>query len=567
MTSKKIDPRAYSRVVVDGDQQAPSRAMLRAVGFTDEDFTRPQIGVASTWGNVTPCNMHIGELAREACAGVDAAGGKSVLFNTITVSDGISMGTPGMRYSLVSREIIADSIEAVAGAAGFDGFVALGGCDKNMPGCAMAMARLNRPSVFVYGGTIRPGAQRRDIVSVFEAVGAHAAGKLSDAGLLEIERTAIPGAGSCGGMYTANTMASAIEALGLSLPGSSAQEAIGPDKRSDCHRAGEAVVRLVREGLKPRDILTRRSFENAITVVIALGGSTNAVLHLLAIAHAAGVRLSLDDFTRIGKRSPVLADLRPSGRYLMSELVAIGGIQPLMKMLLEGGLLHGECLSVTGQTLRENLERVPMYMSGQEIVRPLSNPLKKDSHLVVLYGNLAPEGAVAKVTGKEGERFEGRARVFEGEERATQAILAGRVRAGDVLVIRNEGPRGGPGMREMLSPTSAIMGRGLGEKVALITDGRFSGGSHGFVVGHISPEAALGGPIGLLRTGDRISIDARKRELRVELSPAELRRRRATWKPAKPFTTHGALAKYAHLVGSASRGAVTEAIQARRRNS
>jgi dihydroxy-acid dehydratase len=553
--------------VVDGDQQAPSRAMLRAVGFTDEDFTRPQIGVASTWGNVTPCNMHIGELAREACAGVDAAGGKSVLFNTITVSDGISMGTPGMRYSLVSREIIADSIEAVAGAAGFDGFVALGGCDKNMPGCAMAMARLNRPSVFVYGGTIRPGAQRRDIVSVFEAVGAHAAGKLSDAGLLEIERTAIPGAGSCGGMYTANTMASAIEALGLSLPGSSAQEAIGPDKRSDCHRAGEAVVRLVREGLKPRDILTRRSFENAITVVIALGGSTNAVLHLLAIAHAAGVRLSLDDFTRIGKRSPVLADLRPSGRYLMSELVAIGGIQPLMKMLLEGGLLHGECLSVTGQTLRENLERVPMYMSGQDIVRPLSNPLKKDSHLVVLYGNLAPEGAVAKVTGKEGERFEGRARVFEGEERATQAILAGRVRAGDVLVIRNEGPRGGPGMREMLSPTSAIMGRGLGEKVALITDGRFSGGSHGFVVGHISPEAALGGPIGLLRTGDRISIDARKRELRVALSAAELRRRRAAWKPAKPFTTHGALAKYAHLVGSASRGAVTEAIQARRRNS
>jgi dihydroxy-acid dehydratase len=567
MRSKSVDPRAYSRVVMDGDQQAPSRAMLRAVGFTDEDFTRPQIGVASTWGNVTPCNMHIGELAREACAGIDEAGGKSVLFNTITVSDGISMGTPGMRYSLVSREIIADSIEAVAGAAGFDGFVALGGCDKNMPGCAMAMARLNRPSVFVYGGTIRPGAKRRDIVSVFEAVGAHAAGKLSDAGLLEIERTAIPGAGSCGGMYTANTMASAIEALGLSLPGSSAQEAIGPDKRSDCHRAGEAVVRLVRAGLKPRDILNRRAFENAITVVIALGGSTNAVLHLLAIAHAAGVRLSLDDFTRIGKRTPVLADLRPSGRYLMSELVAIGGIQPLMKMLLEAGLLHGQCMTVTGETLQENLERVPMYMSGQDIVRPLSNPLKKDSHLVVLYGNLAPEGAVAKLTGKEGERFEGRARVFEGEERATQAILGGRVRAGDVIVIRNEGPRGGPGMREMLSPTSAITGCGLGDKVALITDGRFSGGSHGFVVGHISPEAALGGPIGLLRTGDRITIDARTRELRVALSAAELRRRRAAWKPARPFTTHGALAKYALLVGSASRGAVTEAIQARRRNS
>jgi dihydroxy-acid dehydratase len=567
MSKKKADPRAYSRVIMDGAQQAPSRAMLRALGFTEADFQRPQIGVASTWGNVTPCNMHIGELAREACAGVDAAGGKSVLFNTITVSDGISMGTPGMRYSLVSREIIADSIEAVAGAAGFDGFVAVGGCDKNMPGCAMAMARLNRPAVFVYGGTIRPGAQRRDIVSVFEAVGAHAAGKLSDAGLLEIERTAIPGAGSCGGMYTANTMASAIEALGLSLPGSSAQEALGAEKRSDCFRAGEAVVRLVKDGLKPRDILTRRAFENAIRVVIALGGSTNAVLHLLAIAQAAKVRLTLDDFTRLGRRTPVLADLRPSGRYLMSELIAIGGIQPLMKMLLEGGLLHGDCLTVTGHTLEENLEKVPMYMSGQDIVRPLSNPLKKDSHLVVLYGNLAPEGAVAKISGQEGERFEGRARVFEGEERATAAILAGRVRAGDVVVIRNEGPRGGPGMREMLSPTSAIMGQGLGAQVALITDGRFSGGSHGFVVGHISPEAAVGGPLGLVKNGDRIRIDAVKRELSVALPAAVLRRRRASWKPGKSFATSGALAKYAHLVGSASKGAVTEPIQARRRTS
>ena len=567
MAKKKTDPRAYSRVVMDGDKQAPSRAMLRAVGFAEADFARPQIGVASTWANLTPCNMHIGELAREACLGVDAAGGKSVLFNTITVSDGISMGTPGMRYSLVSREIIADSIEAVAGAAGFDGFVAVGGCDKNRPGCAMAMARLNRPAIFVYGGTIRPGAQRRDIVSVFEAVGAHAAGTLSDAGLLDIERTAIPGPGSCGGMYTANTMACAIEALGLSLPGSSAQEAVGQDKRSDCRRAGEAVVRLVRAGLKPRDILTRRAFENAITVVIALGGSTNAVLHLLAIADAARVRLTLDDFTRIGRRSPVLADLRPSGRYLMSELVAIGGIQPLMKMLLEGGLLHGDCVTVTGQTLKENLEKTPMYMSGQDIVRPLSNPLKKDSHLVVLYGNLAPEGAVAKITGKEGERFAGRARVFDGEERATEAILAGRVRAGDVVVIRNEGPRGGPGMREMLSPTGAIMGRGLGDKVALITDGRFSGGSHGFVVGHISPESAVGGPIGLLRSGDRITIDATKRELSVQLPAVELKRRRAAWKPPKPYATTGVLAKYARLVGSASQGAVTEAIQARRRTS
>jgi dihydroxy-acid dehydratase len=562
---RNIDPRHYSRVVVEGDKQAPARAMLRAVGFEDADFGKPQIGVASTWGNVTPCNAHIGELAREACSGVDVAGGKSVLFNTITVSDGISMGTPGMRYSLVSRELIADSIETVVGAAGFDGFVAIGGCDKNMPGCAMAMARLNRPSVFVYGGTIRPGTQRRDIISVFEAVGAHAAGKLTSDGLLEIERTAIPGPGSCGGMYTANTMASAIEALGLSLPGSSAQDAVSEDKRTDCRRAGEAVVKLVREGLRPRDILSRRAFENAITVVIALGGSTNAVLHLLAIAHDAGVRLTLDDFTRIGKRTPVLADLKPSGRYLMSELVAIGGIQPLMKMLLQGGLLHPDCLTVTGRTMQENLENVSMYMSGQDIVHPLAAPLKKDSHLVILYGNLAPEGAVAKITGKEGERFEGRARVFEGEERATAAILGGAVKAGEVVVIRGEGPRGGPGMREMLSPTSAIMGRGLGDKVALITDGRFSGGSHGFVVGHISPEAALRGPIGLLRTGDRITIDALRRELRVELPAAELRRRRTAWKPARPYAHGGALAKYATLVGSASRGAVTEPIQPRRR--
>jgi dihydroxy-acid dehydratase len=564
---RRVDPRQYSRVVMEGVKQAPARAMLRAVGFGDADFTRPQIGIASTWANVTPCNMHIGELARVASAAVDGAGGKSVLFNTITVSDGISMGTPGMRYSLVSRELIADSIEAVTGAAGFDGLVAIGGCDKNMPGCAMAIARLNRPAVFVYGGTIRPGRARRDIISVFEAVGANAAGKLSDAGLLEIERTAIPGPGSCGGMYTANTMASAIEALGLSLPGSSAQDAVGEDKRSDCQRAGEAVVRLVREGLKPRDILTRRAFENAITVVIALGGSTNAVLHLLAIAHDAGVRLALDDFARIGRQVPVLADLKPSGRYLMSELVAIGGIRPLMRMLLEADLLHGDCLTVTGRTVRENLENVPMYMSGQDIVRPLSHPIKKDSHLVILYGNLAPEGAVAKITGKEGERFEGRARVFEGEERATQAILAGRVKAGDVVVIRGEGPRGGPGMREMLSPTSAISGRGLGATVALVTDGRFSGGSHGFVVGHIAPESAVGGPIALVRSGDRILIDARRREITLQVSGREMQRRRAAWKPSRPYARSGALAKYARLAASASRGAVTEAIQARRRNS
>ncbi|MBV9913214.1 MAG: dihydroxy-acid dehydratase [Sinobacteraceae bacterium] len=558
------DPRASSRLVVDGLKQTPARAMLRAVGFQDADFAKPQIGVASTWANLTPCNMHINELARESVQGADGAGGKGVLFNTITVSDGISMGSPGMRYSLVSREIIADSIEAVVGAEGFDGFVAIGGCDKNMPGCAMAIARLNRPAVFVYGGTIRPGAQRRDIVSVFEAVGARAAGRISDAELLEVERTAIPGPGSCGGMYTANTMASALEALGLSLPGSSAQEAVGEQKRADCRRAGETVVQLVRAGIRPRDILTRKAFENAITVSIALSGSTNAVLHLLAIAHDAGVKLGLDDFTRIGRRVPVLADLRPSGRYLMSELIAIGGIQPLMKMLLEAQLLHGECLTVTGQTLAENLAKTGMYLAGQDVVRPLSDPIKKDSHLVVLYGNVAPEGAVAKISGKEGLAFSGVARVFEGEEQATEAILAGAVRAGDVVVIRHEGPKGGPGMREMLSPTGAIMGRGLGDKVALITDGRFSGGSHGFVVGHISPEAAVGGPIGLLRNGDRVTIDARKRSINVDLSATELRRRRSAWRPRRPYASSGVLAKYAHLVGSASAGAVTTPPVARR---
>src|ERR1700727_524149 len=407
MTAKKHDPREYSRLVVDGAKQAASRAMLRAVGFADADFKRPQVGIASTWANLTPCNMHIAELARAAAAGVDAAGGKSVLFNTITVSDGISMGSPGMRYSLVSREVIADSIETVVGAEGFDGFVAVGGCDKNMPGCAMAMARMNRPAAFVYGGTIRPGVQRRDIVSVFEAVGAHAAGTISDAQLLEVERTAIPGPGSCGGMYTANTMASALEALGLSLPGSSAQEAVSEDKRNDSRRAGEAVVQLVKDGIRPSDILTKRAFENAITVVIALGGSTNAVLHLLAIAQAARVRLKVDDFTRVGRRVPVLADLRPSGRYLMSELVAIGGILPLMKRLLDAGLLHGDCLTVTGRTTAQNLQGIADYPAAQDIVRDISNPIKKDSHLIVLYGNVAPEGAVAKITGKEGLQFRG----------------------------------------------------------------------------------------------------------------------------------------------------------------
>lgn len=551
--------RRFSRVVVDGVEQAPSRAMLRAVGFEEEDFTRPQIGIASTWSMITPCNMHIHELAKKAGEGADEAGGKSVIFNTITVSDGIAMGTPGMRYSLVSREIIADSIEAVAGAEGFDGVVAIGGCDKNMPACVMAMARLNRPGVFVYGGTIKPGAKRRDIVSVFEAVGAHAAGKIDDAELLEVEQTAIPGAGACGGMYTANTMASAIEALGMSLGNSSAQEAISESKASDCLRAGEAVVNLVTEDIRPRDIMTKKAFENAITVINALGGSTNAVMHLMAMAREADVDLSLDDFIRIGARTPVLADVKPSGKYLMSELIDIGGIQPLMKRMLDAGMLHGDCLTVTGRTMAENLADVPDYPEGQDVIRDFDDPIKPEGHLVIMYGNLASEGAVAKITGKEGLRFEGNAKVFHSEEDALQAILDGKVIKGDVVVIRYEGPKGGPGMREMLSPTGAIMGKGLGEDVALITDGRFSGGSHGFVVGHVTPEAAVGGTIALIEDGDRIVIDAEVCRIDLEVSDNELERRRAAWKRPPSSVTTGILAKYRAEVRSASEGAVTVA--------
>ena len=537
--------------------------MLRPVGFTDEDFKKPVVGIASLWSMVTPCNMHIDKLAVEAESGANAAGGKGVIFGTITVSDGISMGTQGMRYSLVSREIIADSIEAVAGGEGFDGLVTIGGCDKNMPGCIMAMARLNRPGVFVYGGTILPGIhpdskKECDVVSVYEAIGQHAAGKVDDAGLRKIEACSIPGPGSCGGMYTANTMASAIEALGMSLPNSSNQIAISAEKREDCRRAGEATLALLKADLKPRDIMTRKAFENAITVVIALGGSTNAVLHLLAIAHSCGVRLSIDDFTRIGKRVPVLGDLKPSGKYGMVHLTRIGGLPPLMKILLEAGLLHGDCLTVTGRTVAENLRNVRPYPSDQDVVRPLSNPIKADSHLRVLYGNLAPDGAVAKISGKEGLSFTGKALVFESEEKALAAILAGRVKAGHVIVIRNEGPVGGPGMREMLSPTSAIMGRGLGKEVALITDGRFSGGSHGFVVGHITPEAAVGGPIGVIRNGDPITIDAVRNELTLGIPAGELKSRLKAWKPRAPRETRGVLAKYARTVTSASEGAVTD---------
>ena len=556
-----MSKRPHSSLVLDGPERAPGRAMLHAVGFTRADFAKSQIGICSTWSQVTPCNVHIDALARHAADGAAKAGAKPVIFNTITVSDAISMGTEGMKYSLVSREVIADSIETVMGAEGFDGLVAIGGCDKNMPACVIAMARLNRPAVFVYGGTILPGVFQGkpvDIVSVFEAVVQHAAGNLSDAALADLEQHACPGAGSCGGMYTANTMASAIEALGLSLPNSSAQAAVSDDKKDDCVRAGAAAANLVEQNIRPRDILTKKAFENAIVTISALGGSTNAVLHLLAIAHAAGVKLSIDDFTRIGRRAPVLADLKPSGKYVMAELIKIGGLTPLMKRLLAAGLLHGDAMTVTGKTLAENLAPVKDYVAGQQIIRSIDQPIKRDSHLVILRGNLAPDGAVAKISGKEGESFSGTARVFDREEDALAAILAGKIRKGDVIVIRYEGPRGGPGMREMLSPTSAIMGRGLGSEVALITDGRFSGGTHGFVVGHITPEAFAGGPLALVKNGDRITIDARGRTLSLEVTAREFSARRRAWKARKPRYQRGVLAKYARLVSTASTGAVTD---------
>ncbi|MEO5914316.1 MAG: dihydroxy-acid dehydratase [Luteolibacter sp.] len=558
--------RPFSSLMLDGPDRAPSRAMLYATGFQKEDFSKPHIGIASTWSEVTPCNIHIDKLAIESSKGADAAGGKGVIFNTITISDGISMGTEGMKYSLVSREVIADSIETVVGCEGMDGFVAIGGCDKNMPGCVMAMARMNRPSVFVYGGTILPGCAKikgeekdLDVVSVFEAVGKHANGEYSDEELETVEKCAIPGPGSCGGMYTANTMACAIEALGMSLPNSSSQAAISDDKMRDCFDAGAAVLNLINLGLKPRDIMTKKAFENAITVLIALGGSTNACLHLPAMAHAAGVDLHIDDFERIGKNVPVLADLKPSGKFAMAHLVNIGGALPLMKMLLDAGLLHGDCMTVTGRTMRENLEKFAKpYPEGQEIVRPVNNPLKKDSHLRILYGNLAEGGAVAKISGKEGELFQGKARVYNSEDDAMKAILAKQINKGDVIVIRLEGPKGGPGMREMLGPTSAIMGLGLGKDVALITDGRFSGGSHGFVVGHITPEAFLGGTIGILEEGDEIVIDAVNNRIDVKISDEEIAKRKAAWVQPAPRYTRGVLAKYAKLVSTASEGAVTD---------
>jgi dihydroxy-acid dehydratase len=556
------DPmRQYSSHITETAERAPARAMLHAVGFSNKDFKKPQIGIASTWSMVTPCNMHIDKLADEVQVGVDKNGGKGVQFNTITISDGISMGTEGMKYSLVSREVIADSIETVVGCQWFDGVVAIGGCDKNMPGCLMAIARLNRPSIFVYGGTILPGrhkGQDLDVVSVFEAVGANANNDMSDAELAKIEAKAIPGAGSCGGMYTANTMASAIEALGMSLPNSSAQAAISKEKSDDCKAAGKAVLELIKKDIRPKDIMTKKAFENAIVVLTALGGSTNAVLHLLGMAHSVGVKLKIDDFTRIGKKTPVLADLKPSGKYVMQRLIEIGGIQPLMKMLLDKGLLHGDCMTVTGKTMAQNLKGVKKYPKGQDIIRDFDDPIKKDSHLVIMYGNLAPTGAVAKISGKEGLSFTGKARVFASEEDALQRILDGTIKKGDVVVIRYEGPKGGPGMREMLAPTSAVMGKGLGEDVALITDGRFSGGSHGFVVGHITPEAQVGGPIALIKNGDSITIDAEKRAIDLNISKAEMAKRQKAWKQPKPRYTEGVLAKYASHVSSASEGAVTD---------
>ena len=552
--------RKYSSKVVDGKDRSPSRSMLRAVGFTDNDFKLPQIGIASTWSMVTPCNMHINELADISANSINKNGGKSIIFNTITVSDGISMGTGGMRYSLVSREVIADSIETVVGCEGFDGFIAIGGCDKNMPACIMSMARLNRPSIFIYGGTILPGKHKTkniDIVSVFEAVGKNANKEISDQELLMIEKKAIPGPGSCGGMYTANTMACAIEALGMSLTNSSAQVAISNSKKLDCKKSAKALMLCIKENIKPSDIITKRSLENAITVVMALGGSTNAVLHILAIANASNINLTLKDFDRIGKKTPVLADLKPSGRFSMSELVKIGGVAPLMKMLLEKKLLHGDCLTVTGRSLKDNLKSVSHYKKNQKIITSFSKPIKKNGHLIILKGNLSPQGSVAKITGKEGSFFSGTAKVYNSEELALKDILDDKIKKGAVIVIRYEGPVGGPGMREMLSPTSAIMGKGLGKDVALITDGRFSGGSHGFVVGHVTPEAFVGGPLAIIKNGDIIEINTVTQELNLKISKKEITSRFNKWKKPKHVNINGVLAKYSKLVSQADTGAVT----------
>ena len=552
-----MSSRKYSKELVDGPNQAASRSMLRGVGFTTEDFSKPFVGIASTGAKVTPCNMHLNKLSEIVENSVNSSHGKGVLFNTITVSDGISMGTQGMKYSLVSREVIADSIETVVGCLGYDGLITIGGCDKNMPGCLIGMARLNRPSIFIYGGSIKPSKENTDDVTVSEKVGEFSKGNISQKELIHFEEISVEGPGSCGGMYTANTMASAIEALGMSLPGSSSQDATSASKEQDCVDAGKAIMNLLKDDIKPSDIMTKEAFENAITIVIALGGSTNAVLHLLAMAHSIGVELSLNDFTRIGKNTPVLADLKPFGSHYMSALNANGGIQPLMKILLEKGLLNGNCITVTGKTLEDNLKDVKPYKNN-EIIKSFDNPIKGDSHLRILYGNLADEGAVAKITGKEGTSFEGKAKVFNSEEEGVDAILNDKIKEGDVVVIRYEGPKGGPGMREMLKPTSAIMGLGLGDKVAFITDGRFSGGTHGFVVGHISPEAADGGPLALVEDGDLILIDAKNDQLTLKVDDNEMKKRRLAWQSPIKTPKKGVLSKYAKSVGSASLGAITD---------
>jgi dihydroxy-acid dehydratase len=551
-----------SSAITQGVQRAPNRAMLRAVGFQDADFEKPIVGIASAWSTITPCNASLDVLARRAESAVRAGGAMPQVFGTVTVSDGISMGTEGMKYSLVSREVIADSIETACEAQSMDGVIAIGGCDKNMPGAMIAIARMNIPAIFVYGGTIKPGHyDGRDltVVSAFEAVGQHSAGRIDDRELLEVERRACPGKGSCGGMFTANTMSSVFEAMGMSLPYSSTMAAEDDEKAESAAESSRVLVDAVRAGRVARQILTRQAFENAIAVVMALGGSTNAVLHLLAIARAAQVPLALDDFETIRARVPVLCDLKPSGRFVATDLHRAGGVPQVMKMLLSHGLLHGDALTITGRTMAETLRDVPAEpRDDQEVIRPWSRPLYSQGHLAVLRGNLAPEGSVAKITGVKSPRITGPARVFESEESCLEAILAGRIRPGDVIVIRNEGPRGGPGMREMLAPTSAIIGAGLGDSVGLITDGRFSGGTYGLVVGHVAPEAAVGGPIALLRDGDAITIDADRRVLSVDLAESEFERRGAQWKPPAPRYTAGVLLKYARQVSSASLGAVTD---------
>ncbi|MEQ8972781.1 MAG: dihydroxy-acid dehydratase [Coleofasciculus sp. C1-SOL-03] len=551
-----------SKVVTQGVQRSPNRAMLRAVGFSDRDFTKPIVGLANGYSTITPCNMGINDLALRAEAGLKQAGAMPQVFGTITISDGISMGTEGMKYSLVSREVIADSIETVCNGQSMDGVLAIGGCDKNMPGAMIAIARLNIPAIFVYGGTIKPGhldGQDLTVVSAFEAVGQHSAGKITEEQLVAVERNACPGAGSCGGMFTANTMSSAFEAMGMSLPYSSTMAAEDAEKADSTEKSAKVLVEAIRQQILPQQILTRQAFENAISVIMAVGGSTNAVLHLLAIARAIGVELTLDDFETIRARVPVLCDLKPSGRYVTTNLHQVGGIPQVMKMLLVHGLFHGDALTITGKTMAEVLADVPdAPPSDQDVIRPWDNPMYTQGHLAILKGNLATEGAVAKITGVKTPQITGPARVFESEEACLEAILAGKIQAGDVIVVRYEGPKGGPGMREMLAPTSAIIGAGLGDSVGLITDGRFSGGTYGMVVGHVAPEAFVGGAIALVQDGDSITIDAPARLLQINISDQELQQRRANWQPPKPRYTTGVLAKYAKLVSSSSLGAVTD---------